>query len=326
MMQYVGIDVSKNKLDCAWLKEPIKGRVKTKSLNNNVKGHHAVTSWLQENLDTEPSGTHVILEATGIYHEAIALFLFEHGYKVSVVNPARPKKFAEVLAETHKTDKKDSVVLAKFGYQLKPEQWQPEPLEIRELKALLARLEALDKDLIREGNRFEKAEISKASDSVIQSLETVVEVLKKEKDRLTKEIDDHINKHPQLKRNRLLLESIPGVGAVVSRMMLAVMGGRSFYSASQVAAYLGLIPKLRESGKLKGRTVLSKAGPAQIRAKLYMAAVVAKQHNPDIQKQYSRLLKQGKTKMQAIGAAMRKLVQICFGVIKHQSEYRPQIA
>lgn len=326
MMQYVGIDVSKSKLDCAWLREPITGRVKTKSLNNNIQGYHAVLTWLQTNLDIEPSSACVVLEATGVYHEAIALFLFEHGYNVSVVNPARPKKFAEALAETHKTDKKDSVVLAKFGYQLKPELWQPETLEVRELKALLARLEALDKDLMRESNRFEKAEISKASDSVIQSLETVTEVLNKEKERLTKEIDDHIDKHPQLKKNRLLLESIPGVGAVVSRVMLAVMGGRTFQSASQVAAYLGLIPKLRESGKLKGRTVLSKKGPARIRSKLYMAAVVAKQHNPDIKNQYNRLLKQGKTTMQALGAAMRKLVQICFGVIKHQSEYRPQTA
>jgi transposase len=119
--------------------------------------------------------------------------------------------------------------------------------------------------------------------------------------------------------------TIPAIGKVVSREMLSVLHSRQFERASQVAAFIGVVPKLHESGKLKGRTTLSKQGSGRIRAKLYMAAVVAIQHNPDIKNQYERLLKAGKTKMQALGAAMRKLVQICFGVLKHQSEYRPQI-
>ncbi|VAW66040.1 Mobile element protein [hydrothermal vent metagenome] len=119
--------------------------------------------------------------------------------------------------------------------------------------------------------------------------------------------------------------SIPGIGHVVSREMIAVLRSRQFSQASQAAAFIGLVPRLWESGKMKGRTTLCKNGPGRLRAKLYMAAVVAKQHNPDIKSQYTRLVKAGKTKMQALGAAMRKLAQICFGVLKHQCEYQPQL-
>ncbi len=325
-MQHVGIDVSKHKLDCAWLREPNTGKIKTKTSPNNSEGFAQLADWLLKQTDAEHSDIQIVLEATGVYHEALALFLFDQGFRVSLVNPVRPKRFAESLAVVHKTDKKDSVLLAKFSYMTNPELWQPEAVEVRELKALIARLEALEKDLLREENRQEKAEISQASDIVIESLAKMIDVLKREKERLEKQIDDHIDKHPHLRKNRQLMESIPGVGPVVSRVMLSVMGSRSFKNAGQLAAFLGLIPKQRESGILKGRSMLSKTGPARVRAKLYMAAIVATRHNPDIKSQYERLTQNGKTPMQAIGAAMRKLVQICFGVVKHQSEYRPQFA
>ena len=122
------------------------------------------------------------------------------------------------------------------------------------------------------------------------------------------------------------MESIPGVGKVISRTMLSVMHSRSFQQAGQLAAYIGLIPRLQESGTWKGRSRMSKQGSPKVRAKLYMPALVCIKHNPDIRAQYERLLKNGKSKMQAVGAAMRKLVQICFGVVKHQSEYHPQVA
>lgn len=144
---------------------------------------------------------------------------------------------------------------------------------------------------------------------------------------MEKLIEEHINNHKQLKENKALLESIPGVGKVIATRMLMVIGSRHFDSASQCAAYLGLAPVQHESGSsVKGRTRLSKAGNPAIRSKLYMAAVVATAYNPDIKAQYERLTNKGKSKMSALGAAMRKLVQICFGVIKHQQPYRPQVS
>ncbi|TAA39175.1 IS110 family transposase [Corallincola spongiicola] len=325
-MQSVGIDVSKAKLDCCWLRDSQKNKVKCKIFKNQPDEFRHLGDWLVKNTGSQPDEIHVVLEATGVYHEAVALQLYDRGFRVSVVNPARPKKFAESMGYVHKTDKKDSVILAKFGEQAKPALWVPEPRKIRQLKALIARLEALDEDLQRENNRLEAAELTQASEIVIESLTTMLEALEAERKRLLSEIDDHIDNHPDLKKNRALLESIPGVGPVVSRMMLSVIGSRCFSSAKELAAFLGLIPRLRESGTMKGRTMLTKQGPANVRAKLYMAAVVAKSVNPDIRQHYDRLVKNGKTKMQALAAAMRKLTHICFGVLKHQSEYQPQTA
>jgi len=266
------------------------------------------------------------MEATGVYHEALAYALEAQGFLVSLVNPAFIRDFAKGLGSRHKTDKKDSLILARYGALVQPDRWVPEPEEIRALKALLARLSALEKDLQRELNRREKAEISQSSAVVLDSITVMVDQLRQEVARVRQQIDDHIDRHPDLKSDRELLSSIPAIAQVMSREMLGVLRGRDFNNAGQVAAFMGLVPKLQESGQWRGRTTLTKNGNSRLRAKLYLAAVVATKHNPDVRAQYQRLLKAGKTKMQAIGAAMRKLVQICYGVLKHQSEYQPQCA
>ena len=325
MRYYVGIDVAKAKFDVLWLRDITTLKVKTNIFHNQPKGFKHLGIWLKKHITDEVSAIHVTLEATGVYHEALAYALHELGVQVSVVNPAFVRDFAKGLGVRHKTDKKDSFVLARYGVMAQPTLWQPEPLEVRELKALLARLSSLQADLQRELNRLEKAQASQASKMVIDSIEMMVSLLQKEVRRVQQKIDDHIDGHPDLKQDRALLDSIPGVGTVVSREMLALLRSRHFTRASQVAAFTGLVPRLKESGTLKGRTTLSKNGSSRIRAILYMAAVVATQYNPDIKHQYERLIRAGKTKMQALGAAMRKLVQICYGVLKHQSKYRPQV-
>ncbi len=325
-MHYIGIDISKAKLDCCWLRDVDKSKFKTKVFKNVSTDYKALIAWLKGQTKSEASEILIVMEATGVYHENLAYYLYEQGFQVCVVNPARTKEFASSLGNTHKTDTKDSEALALYCQRMRPELWQPEPPEARELKALIARLEALEMDLNRETNRLEKADFSCSSERVIESLHLMIERLREEKDRLEQDIDDHIDQHPQLKKDRELMESIPGVGPVVSRLMLYVLHCRSFTDAGQVAAYLGLVPRIQQSGQWKGRSRLSKQGTAKIRAKLYMAAVSCLQHNPDIRHQFKRLVEKGKSKMQALCAGMRKLVQICFGVVKHQSEYHPQSA
>jgi len=325
MKYHIGIDVAKDKFDCLWLKDASSLKIKTKVLPNSQAGFKKLKLWLEKNVSTELESIFVCLEATGIYHEALSYALFDMGVKVSVVNPAFIRDFAKGLGIRGKTDKKDSMVLARYSVLVEPRLWQPEPEDVRTLKALLSRLAGLDKDLQRECNRLEKASVSQASRAVIESHELMIEQLEKEIARIKNQIDEHIDQNPTLKKDRKILKSIPAVGDVLSREMLALLNSRNFERASQAAAFVGVVPKLWESGKMKGRTTLCKNGSGRIRAILYMAAIVATQHNPDIKRQYERLLKAGKTKMQALGAAMRKLVQICFGVLKHQCEYRPQM-
>lgn len=322
-MNTIGIDVSKEKLDCAWLKE--QDKVKTKVFANKRTGWQDLLDWSLKNTGLAITELYFVMEATGIYHEQLATFLYEAGAKVSVVNPAQVKFYAQGLGIRSKNDKKDSVVLARYGSKEHPNFWQPEAPEIRTLKALLARFDGIEKDLQREKNRQEKAQISLAPDEVMNSLNLMIVQLETEQQRLEKLIEEHINRHDKLKENKALLESIPAVGNVIATRMLMVIGSRQFDDAHQCAAYLGLVPVQHESGSsIKGRARLSKAGNPIIRAKLYMAAVVAIRYNPDIKAQYERLTSKGKSKMSALGAAMRKLVQICFGVLKHQQPYQPQ--
>ena len=315
MNTYIGIDVSKGKIDVAWLQDLTTPKVTTKVFKNTKEGFTELRKWIIEEIKQPIETCHCIMEATGIYHEPLAFWLASMGVKVSVCNPAQVKSFSKSLGTQHKTDKIDSIVLARYGALLKPAFWHPEA------KAILNRLEAVESDLRREKNRLEKDEFSTCSKLVTKSIKTMIKQLEKQQKILDKQIDEHIKNDPDLKRDQDLLLSIPAVGRVVSRLMLSVIRSRDFKAAGEYAALVGVIPKIQESGVFKGRSALSKKGNPRVRAKLYMSAMVGLQHNPDIIAQKERLTKNGKNAMQIIGAAMRKLVHICFGVLKTQTPY-----
>jgi len=324
-MTTFGIDVSKATLDCLWLRDAQTRRIKTRVFKNTPAGHQALLQWAVKQTREAVDSLHFVMEATGIYHEALAQALYTAGARVSVVNPAHIKQYAHSFGRRSKTDKRDSLMIALYGATQQPRLWQPLAPEIRALQALIARLEAVEKDIQREENRLEKAELASATEAVADSIRSVLGHLRAERRRLIELIEAHIDRHPDLKADRERLKSIPGVGPVIARYMTALLRSHTFSSASQAAAYLGLVPIHRESGSsVRARSRISKTGKASLRAKLYMAAVVAIQHNPDIQTHYQRLLQKGKSKMAALVAAMRKLVHICFGVVKHQTPYQVQ--
>ena len=324
-MTTFGIDVSKQTLDCLWLRDVQTRRIKTRVFRNTPAGHEALVQWAVKQTREAVDALHFVMEATGIYHEALAQALYTAGARVSVVNPAHIKQYARSFGRRSKTDRRDSLMIALYGATQQPRLWQPLAPEIRTLQALIARLEAVEKEIQREENRLEKAELASPTEAVPASIRSVLGHLSAERRRLIELIEEHIDRYPDLKADRERLKSIPGVGPVMARYMMALLRSHAFGSASQAAAYLGLVPIHRESGSsVRARSRISKTGKASLRAKLYMAAVVAIQHNPDIQAHYQRLLRKGKTKMAALVAAMRKLVHICFGVLKHQTPYQVQ--
>ena len=322
-MAHIGIDVSKRKLDCMWVRDLETAKVKPKVFTNDPARYPDLLHWLERNTGEPADALHVYLEATGIYHEPLAYWLHEHGVQVYVLNPAQVRYHAQGMGVRNKTDRKDSMMLARYGIERAPAPWQPEPPEVRELKRRLNRLEALERDIRREENRREKAQFN--GDALAQeSISNVLGALHEEHRRLQRQIDDHFDANAHLKQDRALLESIPGVGRVLSASMTATLRSRAFRTARQAAAFHGLVPVHRESGSsVHAQPRLSKAGSARFRQTLYMAAVVATRHNPDVRHQYQRLLNRGKAKMAAIGAAMRKLLHIAFGVLKSQTPYQP---
>jgi len=322
-MFYLGVDVAKKKLDCMLL-DTSSGKLKSKSVPNTPDGFTALLEWLEKNKFVNP---HVVMEPTGMYHEGAALALADAGLVVSLVNPAQLRAFAQGLGVKTKTDKADSAVLARFGATQQPAPWQPPSPSARRLKALLTRRDAVADDLQRERNRQEANDFSSVPETVSDSIAESIAFIEAELKRLEKMITQHINDDPDLRNKKDLLETIPGVGPRVSGHMTALFAGRTFGSAEQLAAYLGLVPVMWESGtSVRGRPHMSKAGPAYLRKVLYMPAIGARRWNPHIKALNDRLLAKGKSKMAAIGAAMRKLAHLCFGVINSGKPYDPKFA
>ena len=322
-MFYLGVDVAKAKLDCMLFDTSTK-KQKSKVVPNTAAGFKQLIEWLAKNHAPSP---HVIMEPTGVYHEPAALALTDAGLTLSLVNPAQLRSFAHGLGVKTKTDKADSAVLARYGATQNPPAWQPPSLSARRLKALLARRDAVADDLLRERNRQETANATDTPEPVVRSIEDSIAYMEAELAKLQKMISDHIDNDPDLREKKELLETIPGVGPRVSDHLTALFAARTFERAEQLAAYLGLVPVQWESGSsVKGRPRMSKAGPAHLRKLLYMPAIVAARHNLHIKAHYERLLEKGKSKMAALGAAMRKLAHLCFGVVTGGKPYDPNYA
>ena len=181
----LGIDISKNKFDVALF---INNKLKHKKFNNNRKGHETLLEWLEQ-YNVQP--VHACMEATGVYGEALAEFLYDNGLSVSIVNPARVKGFAQSEQLRTKTDKVDAGLIARFCAALDPESWQPQPVEIRQLRDLVRRLEALNGMHQQESNRLEGA-----SDLIAEQLHHHLAYLDIEIKKVKKMIKQHYSQSP----------------------------------------------------------------------------------------------------------------------------------
>lgn len=317
---FLGIDISKSKFDVALL---LNNKVKTKKFDNNLSGFLSLTEWLNAK-EIDIQTLHVCMEATGRYSNALANHLFEKGYQVSVVNPARTKGFALSELSRNKTDKADAQLIARFCQMIQPLLWQPDPKHLRELQDLVHRLEALRNMYQQEVNRLE----GEVSPYVTASIAAVQKQLSREINSTKKEISNRINEDPELKAKKKLLLTIPGIGEATIAQILAFIGNvEDFKNAKQLAAFIGLNPKQRQSGtSIRGVTRLSKIGDSKLRKAFYMPAIVAKRYNPIVKSFCDRLKKSGKPSMLIIGAAMRKLVHIVYGVLRSRQPFDATLA
>lgn len=316
MTVYLGIDIASKKFDAAELCD---GAYRCKAFENTPAGFAALCKWLQAGSIQD---IHVCLEATGNYGTALATFLYEKNLKVSIVNPARIKGFAASELTRTKTDKADSRLIARFCKAMQPDQWKPVPAPVRKLQALVRRIGALNGMLRMECNRRENADID-TQDSV----ERMINHLKMELEAVRREIKDHISNDPELKRQDDLLQSVPGIGAISSSLVLSFMASKEFRKAKEVTAFLGLNPSHHQSGtSVRGKARMSKMGDSRLRCALYMPALVALKYNPDIRAFGQRLLLAGKPRMLVVGAVMRKLIHIIFGVLKSGTGFSSRIA
>ena len=325
-MAVVGIDVSKAKLAVALEGKSAKHPYE-REVDNDAKGIMRLLEWAQQRARCEASSLSVVMEATGVYHELAAQLLHDAGCRVVIANPQRVRHYASGVGLLNKTDQVDARVLLRYGQQQGDAlmRWEPPAPEVRALRALYARLEAVKEDLQREENRRQQAEISQQPEVVLSSLERSVKQLREELKRLERAIEDHFDNHPDLKKQRELLQSIGGVGTVVGDYLLSFMLRHRFRSARQAAAFCGVTPIAQQSGTMNKPARMSKHGDATIRAKLYMAAMSALEHNSALRTIYDRLRRSGKSGKTALVALMRHLVHIAFGILKHQAPFNPAL-
>jgi len=317
MNPVLGIDVAKAKLDIA-LRLP-EGKVRSKVVDNTPQGFEALSAWLAKQ---EVTDLHVCMEATGTYWEAVAEFLADAGYTVSVVNPAQIKAFGAAALVRTKTDTVDARLIAAFCAAQSPPPWQAPSLAIRELRALVARRNALDAMRTQELNRLQVAR-----DAVRSDIQAHLDYLEQAIDEIEAAIRRRIHDDPDLKNQRALLNSIPGLGDKTIPILLAYYGGPlRFDNARQAAAFAGLDPRHHESGiSVRGKPRLSKVGHALLRKALYMPAMVATTKTAWGRAFKDRLVTAGKPPMVILGAMMRKLVHVAFGVLKSGQPFNPAL-
>lgn len=316
----VGIDVSKRKLDVALL---VDGKIRSKTVANSAAGYQEFKAWLSRQKVTFDECL-VCMESTGIYSEPVAMGLQALGFTVSIVNPARIKGFGQSELVRNKNDGIDAALIARYCAMMHPEPWLPSPPEQRRLKAWCDRLRALKDMRLQEENRIEACNIA-ANAELVAHIQQHVAWLNSQIRQVEHDIDDHIGRHPNLKRDAELMASIPGIGKITAAVMLGHVGDmHRFSSAKALAAHLGVSPRQRTSGTtVRGRTTMSRTGNRATRSALYMPAVVASCHNPVLRIFAERLHANGLAKKAVIGAVMRKLVHLMYAIVRSGIAFRP---
>jgi transposase len=303
---YVGIDVSKDRLDVAVL-----GKERVGQVDNTRDG---ITRLVQQMQELQPEL--IVVEATGGYQRAVVEVLFWAGLAVAVVNPARVRQFARACGLLAKTDKLDAQMLAVFGQKVQPRRYAGKSEAEKQLSALLVRRRQLDEMLKAEQNRLRTI-----SPSLKGSVQRMITTLKAEKKSLDTQIQQFMNEQTAWQEQREILDSAPGVGKVTTATLLAELPELGKMDRKKIAALVGVAPMNYDSGKKRGYRK-TKGGRGQVRSVLYMATLVATRYNPVIRAQYQHLLNRGKEKKVALIACMRKFLTILNAMLRDQQPFR----
>lgn len=315
----LGIDIAKATFHVTLL-WPAEGRRRHTVCANTPAGCAELLAWVtRQGVRTVHAG----LEATGTYGDLVATTLVDAGHQVSLLNPAILHHYAKSRLLRAKTDAVDADLLADYTAKEQPALWTPLPREVRELQALVRRLDALLGMQTEERNRQQAGGLTPA---VADSIAAVLAHLDAQIDAVRRQIRAHIDQHPGLRTQRDLLTSIPGIGDTTAALLLAELFSKAFTSARQAAAFAGVVPRPHDSGTHVGRRVMCKTGSPRLRKGLYFPAIAAIRCNPSLQPLAYRLRAAGKPPMLVIGAAMRKLIHLAYGVLKSGRAYDPTLA
>jgi transposase len=304
---FVGIDVSKDRLDVA-----IRPSGEVFAVERNAAGLEALIARLM------PLSPHLVaMEATGGFETIVAAALAAAGLPVVVVNPAQVRAFARALGKRAKTDPIDAGVIAHFAEATAPD---PRPLP-DEATQLLADLVARRRQIIgmigAERQREKRATLKRLKKSIAR----LIKALEKELTSVDTDIDQTMRASPAWREKENLLASVPGIGPVIARTLIAELPELGRLDRKQIAALAGLAPWTRQSGQWRGKSFIG-GGRTAVRCALFMAAMVAARHNPILKAFFGRLVAAGKPKMVALIATARKLLTILNAILRDQKPWQ----
>lgn len=308
---FVGIDVSKDRLDVAVLPSG-----EAFGVARTAEGLDALLERLRP---LAPQA--IALEATGGYEAVVAATLGAAGLPVIILNPAQVRAFARALGQHAKTDPIDARLIARFTAMTRPAVRPLPDAATRRLADLVARRRQIIAMMVAERQRRARS----TEPRMQRSIARLLDALQRELSEVDRDIGDDIRASPAWREKEELLASVPGVGPVISRTLIAEMPELGSLDRREVAALAGLAPWTRQSGQWKGRSFIG-GGRAGLRAALYMGAVTASRHNPALKAFRERLLATGKPPMVALIAVARKLLTILNAIIRDKQPWHAPAA
>ncbi len=307
--QFIGIDISKDVFDISLSKK------EHHQFTNDKKGFIKFKKLIS-------SGSLCVMEATGVYHQSLALFLYSKGVAVSVENPLKIKRFIQMNLRKEKTDKADSYQILLYAQKIAVKLWQPKEIYLEESSQINSLLSFYKKEQTATRNRIHAIKVlPRSSKTVLKSLKLQLKSILKEINKLEIELLRLIKDHEQ----QLLtnLESIPGIGRRTATYLIVMTDGfKKFEKAKQLCSYAGITPIIRESGSsIRGKSRISKIGDKEVRNLLFMCSFTACKSNKSCKQIYSRITAKGKSKKLALIAVSNKLLKQAFAIAKSGLKY-----
>ncbi len=307
---YVGIDVSK----CYW-DVAVDGSNKVERFTTNKEGGNKLMTKMKK---WKPEL--VCFEATGGWEQPLADLLWEKGVTISIVNPRQVRDFAKACGQLAKTDRIDALMIARYGSTMKPKITEKPSENQRKLRALRTRRTQAQKAKNQESNRLGTLHDDEIEILVKQS----IEFYKNQIEELDKQIEKLVKNNAEFKKRTQLMVAVKSIGITTAAALLAEIPELGTLNRPQVGRLSGLAPINRDSGMFRGKRMIG-GGRASVRNAIYMATLSAIKHNPAIKKFHDRLISNGKSKMTAITACMRKLLIILNAILRDESPWNPNL-
>ena len=324
----IGVDISKDSFDVCFgtldnaLQQKFPGRAK---FPNTQTGFRKFVTWTLKHQPTDETSLWFVLEATGVYYEALAYYLRDHGYQVAVILPTKMKHYTKTLEIKSKTDALDARAISQFGLERPLTKWTPPSPQLRRLKELTREHDALQEHATALKNQLHaKHHSHQPGGATLRRLEVQLELLERQLADVEHEMHAIVESDSDLNGRITNITSAKGIGFITAAKVIAETGGFALLrNQKQLASYAGFDVVLKESGTRRGKPAISKKGNSHLRRAVYMPALTAIRCNKHLKEVFLRLVRTRGNKMIALTAVARKLLCLIFTLWKSGKPYDP---